>query len=251
MEKLLQRIEFLGVPVDIVKPENLEDLLFQLHEQAGIKQIVFISIWDILKARRNSIYLNCLKNASLVLPISKSILKGAKFLKLDVPIRYNPFSTIISFMTALETRYKSLYLLGGRKGSLRDSEKNIRSTYPSLQIVGRCVGYFSKNVEKDVISAIYKANPSLVLVSDGIPKGERWVYDRRNQFGSSIFVYNKDILNIFSSRKKRVSKETFQRGNEIWYEIFHNPLKIFLIFPYFWYKILLVCTRLFKRNNKS
>lgn len=249
MENLSQRIELLGVPVDVVKPENMENLLFQLHEQAGIKQIIFLSIWDLLKARRSSTYLNCLKNAALILPTSKSIVKGAKFLKLDVPERYNPFTTIISFMTSLETRYKSLYLLGGRKGSLRDSEKNIRATYPGLQIVGRCVGYFSKNVEKDVISAIYKANPSLVLASDGIPKGERWIYDRRNQFGSSIFIYNKDILNIFSLRKKRVSKETFQRGNEIWHEVFHNPIKIFLIFPYFWYKLLLLCTRLFKRNK--
>ena len=126
MEKLSQRIEILGVPVDIVKVEDMENLLFQLHEQAGIKQIIFVSVWDILKAKRSPTYLNCLKNAALVLPTSKSIIKGAKFLKLEKPIRYNPFSTIISFMTALETRYKSLYLLGGHKGSLMDSEKNIR-----------------------------------------------------------------------------------------------------------------------------
>ena len=249
MEKLSQRIEILGVPVDIVKVEDMENLLFQLHEQAGIKQIIFVSVWDILKAKRNANYMNCLKNAALVLPTSKSIIKGAKFLKLEKPIRYNPFSTIISFMTALETRYKSLYLLGGHKGSLMDSEKNIRSTYPGLQIVGRYVGYFPKTVEKDVVSAIYKANPALVLVSDGIKKGEKWIYDRRNQFGSSIFIYNKDILNIFSLRKKRVPNATFNRGNEIWYEVFHNPIKVFLIFPFMWYKTLLVCNRLFKKKK--
>ena len=121
MENLSQRIELLGVPVDVVKPENMENLLFQLHEQAGIKQIIFVSVWDILKAKRNANYMNCLKNAALVLPTSKSIVKGAKFLKLPIPERYNPFTTIISFMTSLETRYKSLYLLGGHKGSLMDS----------------------------------------------------------------------------------------------------------------------------------
>lgn len=249
MEKLSQRIEILGVPVDIVKVEDMENLLFQLHEQAGIKQIIFVSVWDILKAKRSPTYLNCLKNAALVLPTSKSIIKGAKFLKLEKPIRYNPFSTIISFMTALETRYKSLYLLGGHKGSLMDSEKNIRSTYPGLQIVGRYVGYFPKTMEADVISAIYKANPSLVLVSEGIKKGERWIYDHRNKFASSIFIYNKDILNIFSLRKKRVPNATFNRGNEVWYEVFHNPIKVFLIFPFMWYKILLVFNRIFKKKK--
>ena len=154
MDKLLERIELLGVPVDVVKPENMEKVLFSLHEQAGIKQIVFITVWDLLKAKCNATYLNCLKSAALVLPTSKSLVKGAKFLKLPVPERYNPFTTIISLMTFLETRYKSLYLLGGHKGSLMDSEKNIRSTYPGLQIVGRYVGFFPKSVEKDVVSAI-------------------------------------------------------------------------------------------------
>lgn len=250
MSEKKQRIQLLGVPIDIVKPEDMEELLFSMHEKAGIKQITFLSVWGLLKARRNSEFLNCLKNAALVLPVSKSLIKGAKFLKLPVPVRYNPFSTIVTFMTYLETRYKSVYLLGGHKGSLMDSERNIRATYPGLQVVGRYVGYFPKSVEKDVISAIYKANPSLVLLSDGIPNGECWAYNRRNQFGSSFFIYNKDILNIFSSRKKRVSKKTFDNGHEIWYEILHNPMKIFLIFPFIWYKLLLLVYRIFKKQKK-
>lgn len=249
MESKIERISVLGVPIDCVNPENLEEVLFMLYEKAGIKQIMFVTVWDILKARRNPIYMNCLKNAALVLPTSKSIVKGAKFLKKSVPMRYNPFSTIIAFMTYLETRYKSLYLLGGHKGSLLDSEKNIRSTYPGLQIVGRYVGYFPKSVEKDVVSAIYKTNPALVIVSDGIPKGECWVYDHRNQFGSSFFIYSKDILNIFSLRKKRISKSSFDKGHEIWHEIIHNPLKIFLIFPYMRYKLLLLFYRITKRDR--
>ena len=80
MDKLLERIELLGVPVDVVKPENMEKVLFSLHEQAGIKQIVFITVWDLLKAKRNATYMNCLKSAALVLPTSKSLVKGAKFL---------------------------------------------------------------------------------------------------------------------------------------------------------------------------
>ena len=41
MDNLLQRIELLGVPVDIVKPEDMEKVLFSLHDQAGIKQVIF------------------------------------------------------------------------------------------------------------------------------------------------------------------------------------------------------------------
>ncbi|MBO4508177.1 MAG: WecB/TagA/CpsF family glycosyltransferase [Spirochaetaceae bacterium] len=245
------RIDVLGVPVDVVKPENLEDVIFSLYEKAGTKQIVFLSIWGLLRAKRSDVYMQCLKNAALVLPISKSIVKGATFLKKSAPVRYNPFSTIISILTSLESRYKSIYLLGGKKSSLMDSERNIRATYPGLQIVGRYVGYYPKSVEKDIISAVYKANPALVLVGDGIRHGEMWAFENRNQFGTSFFIYYKDVLDILSARKKRISKETFEKGKEIWSELIRNPLKIFLIFSYMWYKILLLGWRLFKTDKKT
>ncbi|MGI5174440.1 WecB/TagA/CpsF family glycosyltransferase [Treponema sp. OMZ 840] len=240
----VERIRVAGVPVDIIRPEHLEQALFELLAASGTKQIVFLSVWNLLKARGNAEYKLCLENASLVLPISKSIVNGAVFLKKTKPIRYNPFSAIISFFTILETRYKSLYLLGGHKSTLIESERNLHATFPDLHIVGRYTGYFSKDTEKDVLSAIFKANPSMVLLSDGIPSGVTWPYVRRNSFGSSIFVYYKDALSVFSKRKKRVPNEVFDAGHEIWSEILSNPLKIFLVFPFIWYIIILIWDRL-------
>lgn len=240
----VERIRIAGIPVDIIRPEDMEQALFELSASSGIKQIVFLSVWNLLKARRNTEYKLCLENASLILPVSKSIIKGAAFLKKNEPVRYNPFSAIISFFTILETRYKSLYLLGGHKSSLIESERNVHATFPGLHIVGRYTGYFSKETEKDILEAIFKSNPSMVLLADGIPSGPTWPYMRRNSFGSSIFVYYKDALSIFSKRKKRVPDDVFNAGREIWHEIISNPLKIFLVFPFIWYIILLIWDKL-------
>lgn len=247
----VERIRVAGIPVDVVRPEHLEKLIFQLLGQAGTKQIVFLSVWDLLKARRNVEFLRCLESASLILPISKSIINGAKFLKHTKPIRYNPFTALILFFTILETRYRSLYLLGGRKNTLVESESNLKATYPGLQIVGRFTGYFSAAVEKDVLLAIFKANPSMVLLSDGISSGIRWSYARRNSFGSSIFIYYKDALSIFSKRKKRMNPTTFDAGREIWAEIFRNPLKLFLVFPFIWYILIVIGDKLFSKAKNT
>ena len=48
------------------------------------------------------------------------------------------------------------------------TEKNVRDTFPGLKIVGRYVGYYPKQDEDDIVQAIFKSQPSLVLVSDGI-----------------------------------------------------------------------------------
>lgn len=244
----IERIHLLKVPLDILPPGDIEKEVLSLLQKPGTKQIVFLSVWDLLKARCNDKFGECVRNADLVLPISKSIIKGASFLKIHVPVRYNPFSTIISFLSVLDTHYKSLYLFGGRKKTLVQAERNVHATFPNLHIIGRYVGYYPKSVESDIVAAIYKASPSLVLMSDGVPEKNAWAFNRRNRFSSSTFVYHKEILDIFAKRTKHISAKTFDKGLEIWTEIFHNPLKVVYIFPFIWYKILLVWYKITKKT---
>jgi N-acetylglucosaminyldiphosphoundecaprenol N-acetyl-beta-D-mannosaminyltransferase len=243
----ITRITFDGIPVDICRPENLEAEVLELLAKPGTKQIVFLSVWNLLKARRNSEYRECIRNADLVLPVSASIIRSARFLKKSIPVRYNPFSAVIDILSVLESHYRSAYLLGARKKTLMKAEANVRSTFPTLQIVGRYIGYYPRTSESAVVEAIYKASPSLVLVSEGIKEKDLWAYRRRNQFSSSIFIYYHDALGIFSERIKRVDENTFRRGLEIVPEVIHNPLKIFLIFPYLWYIIVTIWYRMVKK----
>lgn len=243
----LKRISVIGVPVDVCPPEELEKEILEILAKPGTKQIVFLSIWKLLKATHKGDMADCVKNADLIIPISKSILRGAKFLKKEVPNRYNPFEMVIRVLSILESHFKTTYLLGSYKKTLVKAENNIRDTFPSLRIVGRYVGYYPKQIENDIISAIFKSQPSLVLMSDGIKEKDCWAYKRRNRFSSSIFLYYKDSFGIFSERVKRIDEKTFNKGNEFWIELFHNPFKIFLIFPLLWYLILLVFYKLFRK----
>lgn len=247
----IQRISLIGVPVDICAPENLENEIMEILEKPGAKQIIFLSIWDLLKARRKGDFSEAVKNADLVIPVSKSILRGAKYLKKDIPVRYNPFNAVIQILGILESHYKTVYLLGSRKKTLDKAARNVHDTFPNLRVVGRYVGYYSKNIEDDIIQAIYKAQPSLVLISDGIKEKNCWSYRRRNRFSSSIFLYYKDAFGIFSERIQRVREQTFERGHEIYAEIRHNPFKFFLIFPYMKYIVILAWYRLFRKQDKK
>ncbi|AEE17661.1 WecB/TagA/CpsF family glycosyltransferase [Treponema brennaborense] len=244
-----KRISLLRIPIDILPPEQVEQEILELVEKPGTKQIIFLSVWGLLKARSNAKFRECVNNADLILPVSKSLLHGASFLKLAVPVRYDPFSAVISFLNALDSRYKSVYLFGDRKKTLSKAEHNVRMTFPGLHVIGRYVGYYPKHVEPDIVSAIYKASPSLVLISDGVSEKDCWPYHRRNRFSSSTFVYYRDMIGIFAKRVKHVSPKIFDKGLEIWGEILHNPLKIFLVFPFFWYIIVLVWYKIIKPDQ--
>ena len=248
----MNRIEILGVPVDVLKIEELEKVFLSVLEKKGTKQIVFLTIWDLIKAcRKKSEFCECLKSASIILPVSKTILFGAKVLKKEIPVRYNPFTTTISLLSTLENYSKSMFLFGGRKKALLTAEKNVRTTFPGLQIVGRYVGYYPKSVEVDIVTGLYKSSPSLVLVADGIKEKNLWAYNRRNKFKDSVFLYYRDIIGIFSERVRRPSEKTFEKGHEFRMEVIKNPLKLFLVFPFLWYIIKLLYVRLFKVTDET
>lgn len=243
----VQRIKVLGVPVDILRPEDLEMEVLELLAKPGTKQIVFLSIWDLMKARRRGEFQDCINNADLIIPVSKSIIRGANFLKKEIPVRYNPFSVVINVLSVLDSHFKSVYLLGSRGQTLHTAERNVRDTFPSLKIVGRYVGYYPKTMENDIVASIYKTSPSLVLISEGIKDKNCWAYKRRDKFSSSIFLYYRDCLGIFSKRIKRVDEKTFERGHEIYHEVLRNPFKIFLLFIYLKYVLTLLCYKILKK----
>ncbi len=243
----IERIDVAGVGIDICRPENLENEILELLAKPGTKQIVFLSVWGLLRARRKNVFAECVKNADLVLPISKSIISGAAFLKRDIPVRYNPFSALISILSILDTHYKTFYILGGKKKSLQKTVGNINKTFPNLHVVGRYVGYYPKAQEDNIIQAIYKASPSLVLLSEGVKEKDCWPFNRRNRFSSSVFIYYRDAIGIFCDQVHRVRESTFNAGREIWSEILRNPFKIFLLFPYLYFRIILIWQRIFKK----
>ncbi len=245
----IERINFLKVPLDIITEEDLEPVILDLLARDGPQHIMFMSLWDVLRARHRGEFRAMVLKAALVIPTSRSIINGARFLKKKVPVRYQPFTLIIGILGVLEKYYKSLYLFGAQQRSLIQAERNVRSTFPKLSIVGRFAGYYHKTMERNILTAIVKAHPSLVIVSAGVPSNQKWIHRNRSKLHNGIFIWNADVIDIFSERKRRVSEKTFNRGLEYFPLILKNPLRIFRIFQYLWYNVLVLFYRLFRSST--
>lgn len=247
----VERIKFLGLFLDVLKEEDIDKTIMDLlaEQREGPKQIMLVTLWDFLKAKHNGEFRSMLENASLVIPISKSLVGGAAFLRKNPPVRYEPFTFIISVMGVLEKYLKTVYFFGGRNTNLQKAEKNTHSTFPNLRIVGRIPGFYPRAMEKNIKTAIVKAQPSFVIVGGGVPGKQRWIYRNRNQLHNGLFLWDNTIIDIFSERKKRVSPALFNAGFEYLPQVFKNPLRIFRFFQYMWYNVLLLFYRLFKMND--
>ena len=244
----IERLHLLKVPLDILPPENIPDVAAALLATGGNRQIVLLSLWDLLRARRNAEYRAYVLNAALVIPISKSLVSGAHFLTGKTPVRYMPFEFVVKLLTALETGSRSLYLLGSRRRSLQTAERNLRHTFPGVRIVGRCAGWFHKQDEANILQAIRKSSPSLLLVGNGVPGDEKWIARNQSSLCPGIQLWCSDLFDVFAERKKRPSRAVFARGLEGILLCFRFPWRIFRFFPYMYYKLLILFYRLFKRG---
>jgi len=241
----VQRVELLKVPIDIVAPDQLSEVVYKLLSDKKEHNIVLLSLWDLLKARRSGDYRTYVTRASLIVPISKSLISGIKFLTGKKAHRYMPFDFIISMLTILEKREFSCYLLGGKRKVLLKTEQNIRQTFPRLRVVGRFPGYFKRHEESTIIKAIKKSSPSLLLAGKGIRGKERWIYKNNLVLAEGMRLWCSDIFDVFAEKKRHPSRAAFNSGLEWIGYCFQNPFKFFRIFPYIGYKFLLLFYKLF------
>jgi N-acetylglucosaminyldiphosphoundecaprenol N-acetyl-beta-D-mannosaminyltransferase len=246
---IIERINLLKVPLDIVPQDRMAEIVFDLLQSREGGNIVLLSLWDLLRARRSGEYRSFVLGASLIIPISKSLVGGARFLTGKTPVRYMPFDFVISLLTILEKREYSLYLLGSKLRVLKKAEKNIRQTFPQLRLVGRYIGAFKRQEEPGLLRAIWKAGPSLLLVGRGVRGGERWIARNSPQLNAGFRLWCSDLFEVFAERKKRPSREVFDKGFEWIGFCFQKPLRFFRVFPYCYYRFLLLVYRLFKKGG--
>ncbi len=145
----LTRVSVLGVPVSVFSLDDIDDVLSALLAGERFQQVVFISLWDLLRARRNRRFGQMVRDAAMVVPTSRSICRAARFLGKSQPEAYQPFEFVIRILGALERRGGTLYVLGLHRKSLQTADFTIRQTYPGLRLVGRHQGYFGHERESD------------------------------------------------------------------------------------------------------
>jgi N-acetylglucosaminyldiphosphoundecaprenol N-acetyl-beta-D-mannosaminyltransferase len=240
------RIKLLKVPVDILDDKLLENKIIQLLENNKPNQIVFLSFKDFIKGRSKKEFLSMLENAALVLPSSTIITKGIYFLYRKKSTTFIQYDFVLKILSILEKYQKSIYIIGSNKKNISISEKNLKDSYPGLHLVGRSSSYYQKNKENDIILAIKKSSPSLVLAGSGLKGKNEWIHQYKNKFNPGISLWSPDCFEIFSGKKKRPSKKASVRFFVNLKSSFIKPWRILYFFPLIHYYLSLLIYRIFK-----
>lgn len=245
--KNIQRILLLKVPLDIVPDDQIPRIAREFAESEGHKTIVFLTYAKFMRARRDPDFLAQLNRAALVLPVSKSLEQGNRFLKQTELVRHYPFDFVIHFLGALEEQRRTLYLLGEHHEGIQTIAANMRTSFPGINLVGRHTGHYSRDKEEPILQAIHKATPTVLLVGPGVPGREKWLFRQGADLPVKVSLHSEETFRIMAGRKRRASKASFRKGTYELHRSLANPLRLFRVFSYTWYGMLLLVQRLRKK----
>jgi len=198
-----KRITILHIPIDILSEDELEQAVKEILAEESPSRICFISYRDVMKAQFSREYMDCLRSSRLNISITPALTFAAKYLKRDIPVVFNPFTFVIRLLGVLERNGKSLYILGSRKKNILKSESNLRTSFPGLHIVGRYAGTFSQNEEKNILMAVKKSSPSLLLTGKGLKGNNLWLFRNRSQLPEGLELWGRTCFEVFSGKKKK------------------------------------------------
>jgi N-acetylglucosaminyldiphosphoundecaprenol N-acetyl-beta-D-mannosaminyltransferase len=242
----VKRTKVMGVPVDAVDPEMAIKAIEALLENGQHNQIVFLSVPGLLRARRDQEFSRCLREAALVLPASLAIVRGAGFLDAGRLSLFNPYEFIIRLLSMIEKIKGSVYLLGSRKQTLETAEENLLGSFHGIRVVGRFYGFFPRNIEGNIVMAIKKSSPHLLLVGKGVAAKEKWILRHKKEFNPGLSLWVDNCFEIFSGQEKQTSKKLHAMGLGGLSGLWHRPWHVLRAFAHLYYSILLLAHRIFK-----
>ncbi|MCE5256167.1 MAG: WecB/TagA/CpsF family glycosyltransferase [Spirochaetaceae bacterium] len=193
-------------------------------------QVCFIDERRLGKAKRVSEYASMIASADLVLPETASLARKACSAdscihEISVPQsqeeylscfsaesagdaekpewrQYNPLRTLNILLSALEQRNGTIFLIGGVLPMLQKAERNLKSTFPLLRLVGRYEGNYLPKEEAAIMTALQKASPDLILVGSFVDGDELWIPRHMSFTRSGIFFSSDSIIEILAGQQK-------------------------------------------------
>ena len=238
------RIYVLGLPIDIVNNNCLPELIEELYRMPGNKQILLLNFHDFMKAQFNLNFRKIVFNSALILPVSRKIIWAAKFLRLQKPYLYYPYDFIIRLLGILEEKSHSVYLLCSDSRGVKRVESTVRNTFPKIRIVGRYTGHFRTDEAKDIITAIKKSSPALLLAGKSLKRRQAWLNDKANQINTGISIWEGSFADVFAGRKQKPNYECYNPIRGLFVLII-KPWRIFRIFTYIIFYIRVFFQRIF------
>ncbi len=171
---LRQRIQLLGVPIDVLTHTEaircLQEFLIDGHQH----HVMTPNSEMLVASCTDAAFREVLKHSDLNLPDSSGLLFAARWTGQRLPERVTGVDTVTHLCAQLAPDHP-VYLLGAAPGIAERAAAALQTVNPQLRIGGTFAGSPRAEAVADIIERINAAKPHVLFVAYGAPSQDQWI----------------------------------------------------------------------------
>lgn len=225
-----------GVRVDECTMEEALARLVGIPPEARF-WVVSINPEILMYARSHDGYRQALNRAALNIPDGVGVLVAARLRQKRLKERVPGIDLAQRFLS--EGRHR-VFLYGGLPGVAERAGTFLKSHNHRLEIVGAYHGFQEPAGEREVVAAIQRARPDVLLVGLGYPRQELWLDQHLAELPVRVAMAVGGSFDIWSGRKRRAPRPIRRVGLEWAYRLVMEPRRArrMLVLPAFLWRVL-------------
>lgn len=234
------RVEILGVPVDMVDRDNAMRIFEESFSEQGVTMVVTPNSEIVQRASKDGELCSLISSADLIIPDGIGLVYASRILGCPLAERVTGIDFLESIIAFLEKNGKSIYFLGSRPGVAEAAAERIKEKYPTLTVAGTHHGYFKPEEEAGIVREINDSEADFLCVALGAPKQERFIYSHRDELNVSGAIGVGGSLDVWAGTLKRAPVFYRKHGLEWLYRLIQEPgrYKRMLALPVFMLRVI-------------
>lgn len=217
-------IDFFDIKIGVLTLDGIVSRVLELTAAGRRGFITYFNAHCLNVSFNDHEYKKILRSADLVYAGGQGIVWASRFLGMPLPERVNILDFFDKLAKQLTGRKISIYLLGGEKNIVKNTEAVLRKK--GLDIAGARRGFFTQEEEKDIIREINALRPDILMVGMGVPKQEKWICGHLDELDVSLCWAVGAAFEWISGYRKRAPKWMIRFSLEWLHRLYQQPRRL-------------------------
>jgi N-acetylglucosaminyldiphosphoundecaprenol N-acetyl-beta-D-mannosaminyltransferase len=169
------------------------------------------------------------EQAALIVADGMPLVWGARFSGAPVPGRVTGADLTPALCARAAEQGHSVFILGAEPSVARAAAARLSSRYPGLWVAGTespDLATLSPQEHDELLARIRAAQPQLVLVAFGQPKGEVWIANHYRALGPAVCVQVGAAIDFAAGNASRAPRWMQRTGLEWAFRLGREPLRL-------------------------
>lgn len=222
----MKKLSVLGIRVDKVNVEEIQNMADNAIRLKQPSMFVSLGSLTIIQARKDPAYKNLIERSKLVICDGAGVSKALKFLQGEDLERISGIDMVPVFARLSADKGYRIFLLGAKEDIINEAARELKKSFPGINICGYLNGYFDIINDIKVKEVIKRHCPDILLVGLGQPKQEKWLYQNLEELAVPVSMGIGGSFDVISGNVKRAPGFFRKKGLEWLFRMLIEPWRI-------------------------